>query len=262
MPMAFAELEARAQPALLPAVLSYVAGGAGDESTQRANVAAFLQWGLVPRKMVGATRRDLSVELFGMSLPSPLLMAPVGVLGLCAQDGHGTWLRPARPDLSAQGRSCADVGQDAQGLLIQRHVLGGEVFPQVSGGAGAGDQHHVGRQLQQPPQCHLRRGDAEAGGRPGDHRAGEHRIARAARQAERAERHEGDSTADALRQDGGRAAAGEVEHVLHADDLGAVRGVPELLEADVAQADTGRAGWPGPAPRVGWPAAAWRAGWP
>jgi len=34
MPMAFAELEARAQPALLPSVLSYVAGGAGDESTQ------------------------------------------------------------------------------------------------------------------------------------------------------------------------------------------------------------------------------------
>jgi len=31
----------------------------------------------------------LSVDLFGMRLPSPLLMAPVGVLGLCAQDGHG-----------------------------------------------------------------------------------------------------------------------------------------------------------------------------
>jgi hypothetical protein len=30
-----------------------------------------------------------------------------------------------------------------------------------------------------------------------------------------------------------------VEQVLHAGDLGAVRGVPELFEADVAQADTG-----------------------
>ena len=39
-------------------------------------------------------------------------------------------------------------------------------------------------------------------------------------------------------QDRGRAAVGEVEQVLHADDLGAVRGVPELFEADVAQADT------------------------
>jgi lactate 2-monooxygenase len=70
-------------------VLSYVAGGAGDEQTQRANVAAFHQWGLMPRMMVGARRRDISVELFGMSLPTPLFMAPVGIIGLCAQDGHG-----------------------------------------------------------------------------------------------------------------------------------------------------------------------------
>ncbi|MDH6575437.1 alpha-hydroxy-acid oxidizing protein [Kitasatospora sp. MAP5-34] len=89
LPMSFAGLEARAEAALPPGVWSYVAGGAGDEHTQRANVSAFLRWGLVPRMMVGARQRDLSVELFGLSLPSPLLMAPVGVLGLCAQDGHG-----------------------------------------------------------------------------------------------------------------------------------------------------------------------------
>jgi lactate 2-monooxygenase len=89
MPMAFQELEARAQAALSPSVLSYVAGSAGDGATERANVAAFQQWGLVPRMMVGATQRDLSVDLFGMRLPSPLFMAPVGVLGVCAPDGHG-----------------------------------------------------------------------------------------------------------------------------------------------------------------------------
>jgi lactate 2-monooxygenase len=88
-PMAFAELEARAEQALSPSVLSYVAGGAGSEHTQRANVSAFRQWGLMPRMFVGATQRDLSVELFGMRLPSPVMMAPIGVLGLCAQDGHG-----------------------------------------------------------------------------------------------------------------------------------------------------------------------------
>jgi lactate 2-monooxygenase len=88
-PMAFAELEARAEQALAPSVLSYVAGGAGSEHTQRANVGAFRRWGLVPRMFVGAARRDLSVELFGMTLPSPLLMAPIGVIGICAQDGHG-----------------------------------------------------------------------------------------------------------------------------------------------------------------------------
>jgi hypothetical protein len=40
LPVSFAELESRAAHALPPSVLSYVAGGAGDEHTQRANVAA------------------------------------------------------------------------------------------------------------------------------------------------------------------------------------------------------------------------------
>ncbi|MFF5970457.1 alpha-hydroxy-acid oxidizing protein [Streptomyces sp. NPDC012769] len=89
LPMTFAELERRAEAALPPSVWSYVSGGAGDEHTQRANAEAFHRWGLVPRMMVGAAQRDLSVDLFGMRLPTPLLMAPVGVIGLCAQDGHG-----------------------------------------------------------------------------------------------------------------------------------------------------------------------------
>jgi len=88
-PMAFAELEERARAALPASVWSYVAGGAGDERTQRANVAAFDQWGLVPRMLVGATERDLRTELFGMTLPAPVFMAPIGVAGICAQDGHG-----------------------------------------------------------------------------------------------------------------------------------------------------------------------------
>src|ERR1035438_5213082 len=64
-PMAFAELEARAARAMSPSVLSYVAGGAGTEHTQRANASAFHQWGLIPRMFVGAAQRDLTVDLFG-----------------------------------------------------------------------------------------------------------------------------------------------------------------------------------------------------
>ncbi|MET7665980.1 alpha-hydroxy-acid oxidizing protein [Streptomyces sp. NPDC005463] len=89
LPMAFAELEQRASQALAPSVWSYVAGGAGDEFTQRQNVTAFEQWGLVPRMFVGASKRDLSVDLFGLKLDSPLFMCPIGVIGLCGQDGHG-----------------------------------------------------------------------------------------------------------------------------------------------------------------------------
>jgi lactate 2-monooxygenase len=87
--MSFDELEAKAHAAMSQSLVSYVAGGCGDEATQRANVAAFDKWGLMPRMFVGAKQRDLSVELFGMKLPSPLFMSPIGVLGLCAQDGHG-----------------------------------------------------------------------------------------------------------------------------------------------------------------------------
>ena len=56
LPMVFAELEAKAEKAMPPSVWSYVAGGAGDERTQRANREAFERWGLMPRMFVGAAR--------------------------------------------------------------------------------------------------------------------------------------------------------------------------------------------------------------
>ncbi len=89
LPIRFDELQAKAHAALAPSLVSYVAGGCGNERTQDANVAAFDRWGMVPRMFASATHRDLSIELFGMRLPTPLFMSPIGVIGLCAQDGHG-----------------------------------------------------------------------------------------------------------------------------------------------------------------------------
>ena len=89
LPMTFAEFERQAEQAMSEQMWSYVAGGAGDEATQRANVDAFRRWGLIPRVLTGAAQRDLNVELFGTTLPSPLLFAPVGVIGLCDPEGHG-----------------------------------------------------------------------------------------------------------------------------------------------------------------------------
>ncbi|WP_329236486.1 alpha-hydroxy-acid oxidizing protein [Actinoallomurus sp. NBC_01490] len=88
-PIGFADLEERAAAAMPPKVWEYVAGGAGDEHTQRANCEAFKRWGLYPRMLVAPTDRDLSIELFGTTFPSPVFMAPIGVIGVCAQDGHG-----------------------------------------------------------------------------------------------------------------------------------------------------------------------------
>jgi lactate 2-monooxygenase len=89
LPVNFSDLEVRAHAAMPPGLVSYVAGGCGNEHTQTVNVSAFEKWGLIPRMLVGAAKRDMSIELFGMSLPTPIFMSPIGVISLCAQDGHG-----------------------------------------------------------------------------------------------------------------------------------------------------------------------------
>jgi lactate 2-monooxygenase len=88
-PVDYASLERAAVEVLPSWVYSYVGYGAGDGNTQRANVEAFSRYGIVPRMLVGATERDLSVSLFDMQLSSPLFMPPVGVVGVCSQDLHG-----------------------------------------------------------------------------------------------------------------------------------------------------------------------------
>ena len=114
LPMSFADLARRAQETLSPELWSYVAGGAGDERTQDVNVEAFDWWGLVPRMLVGAAERDLSVELFGRRLPTPLLLAPVGVIGLCDPDGDG--------DL-ATARAAAATGVPMIGSTLMQDPL-------------------------------------------------------------------------------------------------------------------------------------------
>ena len=89
MPTDFRTLLQRATAAMPPHLLNYVQGGCGDELTQDRNVTAFEHWGMVPRMLVDCTERDLSIELFGMKLPHPLFMAPIGVTGMASQDQHG-----------------------------------------------------------------------------------------------------------------------------------------------------------------------------
>ena len=89
LPLTYADLEARAGVGMDPELRDYVAGGAGDEYTQFANVSAFHRWGIVPRMLSGAAERDLSIELFGRRYPTPLFMAPIGVVGVMHESQHG-----------------------------------------------------------------------------------------------------------------------------------------------------------------------------
>ena len=87
VPVDAVQLEARARQALPPEAFAYFAGGAGLESTIRANREAFERRRIVPRVLHGVSTRDTSVELFGRRLPTPFLLAPIGVLELARPRG-------------------------------------------------------------------------------------------------------------------------------------------------------------------------------
>lgn len=74
-----AEWEAAARQAIPLPNFYYVNGSASSESTYAANLSAFERYRLRPWMLVEATRRDMSVEIFGRRYPSPLFVAPVGV---------------------------------------------------------------------------------------------------------------------------------------------------------------------------------------
>jgi lactate 2-monooxygenase len=92
-PVGADEWEARASEKLDPGPFGYIAGGAGNEATVRANREAFERRRLRPRMLVGNTVRDLSVDVLGTPSPLPFFLAPVGVLSIAHSDGE---LAPAR----------------------------------------------------------------------------------------------------------------------------------------------------------------------
>jgi lactate 2-monooxygenase len=96
LPTSYAELEARARDLLSPEAFGYVAGGAGEEVTVRANRAGFERWRIVPRMLVDVTERDLRTELLGLEMPAPVMLAPVGVMSIVHQEAELAVARAAR----------------------------------------------------------------------------------------------------------------------------------------------------------------------
>ncbi|KAL8883503.1 MAG: hypothetical protein Q9215_008191 [Flavoplaca cf. flavocitrina] len=80
------KLEEQARTFLGVRSFNYVAGGAGEKATMDANRLAFRQWKMIPRMLRPTTHRDLRVELFGQTIESPLLIAPIGVQTIFHQD--------------------------------------------------------------------------------------------------------------------------------------------------------------------------------
>jgi lactate 2-monooxygenase len=99
LPTDLTRLEQFAEERLDAEAVGYVAGCAGDGKTSRANRAALDRWHIVPRMLRNVRLRDLSVELFGARLPTPVALAPVGVLSIMHQEGEVAAARAA----AAQG---------------------------------------------------------------------------------------------------------------------------------------------------------------
>ncbi|WP_346657581.1 alpha-hydroxy-acid oxidizing protein [Bradyrhizobium sp. 149] len=60
----------------------YIAGGAGDEWTLRENRAAFERKQIMPRVLTGKGPVDLSSQILGISISSPVVICPMGGQGL------------------------------------------------------------------------------------------------------------------------------------------------------------------------------------
>src|SRR5688572_7507382 len=61
-----------------PAHFGYMASGIDDEVTLRANREAFLKYYLRPRRLNDVSKVDMSMEIFGVRYPSPIIIAPTG----------------------------------------------------------------------------------------------------------------------------------------------------------------------------------------
>ena len=96
LPVSFEDLEQKASEVMKPEAFGYIAGSAGSEITTYNNKEAFNHWQIIPRMMGDVSQRSIAIELFGMQLPTPVLLAPVGVLSIAHPEAEVAVARAAK----------------------------------------------------------------------------------------------------------------------------------------------------------------------
>ncbi len=89
------DFEEAARERLEPGVYGYIAGGAGDEQTLRANAAAFSRWELRPRVLVDVGSVSAATTVLGTEVALPVLVAPTAFLRLADPEGERSVARAA-----------------------------------------------------------------------------------------------------------------------------------------------------------------------
>ncbi|MCE7010522.1 alpha-hydroxy-acid oxidizing protein [Kibdelosporangium philippinense] len=95
MPFSIREFEALARDRLPRYVYDFMAGGADDEVTVRANENAFARLRLLPRVLRGRPKRDLGITLFGDEITMPVVLSPTAFHRLADPEGELATARAA-----------------------------------------------------------------------------------------------------------------------------------------------------------------------
>jgi 4-hydroxymandelate oxidase len=94
-PLTVREFEEAARRRLNPVHYDYVAGGARDEVTLRANEAGFARLALLPRMLRGNDKRPMETPLLNSHASMPVLLSPTAFHRLMNADGERATARAA-----------------------------------------------------------------------------------------------------------------------------------------------------------------------
>ena len=112
------EFEDAARKSLSLAAYDYVAAGAGDELTLKANREAFSHYWIRRKVMVDVTKVDTSFELFGKKYDHPILLGPGGGKNIVMADGEKLSAQAARQSkaimVGGQNQMLAEMGKAGQ----------------------------------------------------------------------------------------------------------------------------------------------------
>jgi 4-hydroxymandelate oxidase len=96
------DFEGLARPKLPTAHWGYMASGVDDDLTLKANVAAFKNLQLRPRRLVDVSKIDTGIELFGQRFASPIYICPIGGHRMFHADGELATARAAKSQNALQ----------------------------------------------------------------------------------------------------------------------------------------------------------------
>jgi lactate 2-monooxygenase len=120
-PVSSEDWAAAAAEMLPPGAFDWIAGGAGEELTIRANREGFEQRRLRPRMLTGVSACSTEVDILGTRCPAPFLLAPIGHQTVAHPDGELASARAAaRHDVplivsTAASFSMEDISDQLQG---------------------------------------------------------------------------------------------------------------------------------------------------